>query len=333
MADRLALTQAVKVRSREVSWLWQGWVAQGKICVLAGEPGVGKSYLTLYMASVVTSGREWPSGESCPQGPVILISAEDDPADTVQPRLANMGASLDLVWLEGVEEPSGFNMHHADALKEAIQEHAALMVVIDPVAAFWGHADSHKSQDIRGVLAPLAAVASQTGAAIVLVAHPNKGASINPLFRVNGSLDLVAAARLGHLVAKDPACDGRRLLLPMKSNIGRQPKGLGFRIEDDGLRFDALPVTIDASVALAEAMTAGHDQVERGVAEEFLLAELQDGPVPANDLIARGEGQHISARVLRRAADGLKVRKVKEGYSPSRWMWYLPEAVAPSTED
>ena len=174
------------------------------------------------------------------------------------------------------------------------------------------------------MLSPLAHVAAETHAAIVAVHHLNKGTSPNALYRASGSLDFVAAARVVHGVAPDPDNEGRRVFVPVKCNIAAMPEGLGFRIGEEGVVFDNLPVNLDAAAAFSTRSIDHEKRSELDMAKEFLQEELADGPVPASTLFTTAKGYGYSVATVRRAAKDLHVRKTKQGFQGA-WRWSLPD--------
>ena len=211
--------------------------------MFAGHPGLGKSQAMISMAAIVTTGGTWPVDRApCERGSVIILSAEDDAEDTIRPRLEAAGADLDRVYiLEAIREPNKdgtlttrpFNLTaDIDRLSELAEKLGDVaLIVIDPITAYLGGVDSHKNAEVRAVLATLAAMAAESGAAIVCVSHLNKAGGTEALLRVMGSLGFVAAARGAYLVAKDPEDETRRLFLPMKNNLAEDRGGLAFRVK------------------------------------------------------------------------------------------------------
>lgn len=330
-SPRLKLVQMSEVVPSTVDWLWHGRLPRGKLAVLAGDPGLGKSYLTLKMAALVSTGGEWPDGSLVAASNVLAISAEDDAADTIRPRLDRLRADvprislIDGVLMDGAEYARPFSLKlHVDLLREAIVETDAAIVIVDPLNAFLGGIDSHKAAEVRGLLSPLAHVAALTHAAILAVHHLNKGSSTNALYRASGSLDFVAAARIVHGVAADPEAEGRRLFVPLKCNLAALPEGLGFHIDESGVTFDNQPVTLDAAAAFSTRSLDHEERSEREMAKEFLRDELADGPVAASKLFATAKGYGFSTMTVRRAANDLHICKRKDGYQ-GPWLWSLPE--------
>ncbi len=236
------VTRLADVEPQAVEWLWPGRVAIGKLTLLAGDPGLGKSFVTLDMASRVSRGAAWPddSSASQPAGGVVLISAEDDLADTIRPRLDVHHADVSkIVALEAVtfsdalgnvrrEVDLTTDLGHIECAIDAAGD--CRLVVIDPVSAFLGGTDSHKNAEVRSVLARLSDLAEQKRVAVVAVTHLRKGEGA-AIYRAMGSLAFVAAARAAWAVVKDQDDPQKRLLLPMKNNLAPDVDGLAYRIE------------------------------------------------------------------------------------------------------
>jgi hypothetical protein len=228
---------ASDIQPEAICWLWPQRIALGKISLIAGQPGLGKSQITTYLAAVTSSGGNWPTGEQCDAGDVLILSAEDDPADTIRPRLEANGATLKRVHIvEAVRDKRGdrsFNLKlDLAALEEKLRANPQIkLVIIDPISAYLGGIDSNNNSDVRGALAPLAKKAADQGVAVVCVTHLNKSLSAEPLTRVIGSTAFGAAVRTAFLIASDKINPERRLFLPLKSNISRACSGLAFHLE------------------------------------------------------------------------------------------------------
>jgi RecA-family ATPase len=200
------------VKSRAVRWIDPGRIPLGKHTSLIGDPGVGKSGIALDYAARVSTGREMPDGShgdlyGKPAG-VVILSAEDDPADTIRPRLEAMGGDLSrIVLLPGVTTEDGErmpNLHDVPAIKQAVRRVQAKLVIVDPLMAYLpGGTDSYKDQAVRHALAPLCKLARQRGVALLVVAHLNKNVEqVKAIYRAGGSIGIAGNARSVLLAAK-----------------------------------------------------------------------------------------------------------------------------------
>lgn len=336
------LVNLATVTPRAVRWLWGGRIALGKLTLIAGEPGLGKSFLTLDLTARVTTGNPWPDDapgtNSNQPGSVVLLSAEDDIEDTIRPRLDAAGAEVQYVnALQGIEfrpDATGpakqrcFNLEsdlpHLEQAVNALPD--CRLVVIDPVSAYLGGTDSHKNAEIRSMLAPLAELASRRNLAVVAVTHLNKSSGSTAMNRVTGSLAFIAAARAGWLVAADKANPKRRLLLPIKNNLAEDVGGLAYSIVNGALAWEDGPVCLSADDALSDAPRKdGH--TARDDAADWLRELLSDGPMPQRDVAEAAKENGISIAAVRRAKTKLGIKPRKEGFQKdARWMWKLAAA-------
>ncbi len=311
------------VEPQKVEWLWDNRFPLGKLSMLVGDPGLGKSFLTLYIAAQVTTGRLWaddPFKQPILKGSVIILSAEDDIADTIVPRLKDHEADLARIRaIQGVtcedseyEGPCHFNVtKHLPALQEAIVEMPETrLVIIDPLTAYLGNTDSHKNAEVRGALAPLATLAATHRLAVVGVSHLTKNQGTKAIYRTLGSLAFTAAARAVWVVSKDRDNPNRRLLTPAKANLSVDPGGLAFSIIDGVVAFEPDRIEITTDEALCSETSDGVGALEE--AENFLRECLKDGPTPSAELFKQAKENKISERTLNRAKKTLDVKSFKE---------------------
>ncbi len=322
-------TLLADVQPECVRWLWAGRIPRGKLTVLDGDPGLGKSTLTLDLAARVSRGQIMPDGTPGISGGVVLCSAEDDPGDTLLPRLDAAGADCTRILALAVSEYG--SIADLATLRAAIVRVGAALVVVDPLMAYLGvgaQCNSWRDQDVRSMLAPLSQLAAETGAAVVLVRHLRKsGGADNPLYRGGGSIGIIGAARSGLLVARDPDDPDRRVLAATKSNLAREATSLTFRLADSGgvAKVDWLGESAhDASALLAVPATPE----ERGAltdSVDWLRERLSLGPALARDVQRDAQQQSIATRTLARAKLILCVHSRRSGYGhDGGWEWYLP---------
>lgn len=332
------LVRMSDVVSEPVSWYWPGRLARGKPTALVGDPGLGKSYMTLDIISRLTTCGAWPDGAPGVPEPVpcLLLSAEDDLADTVRPRLDAMGANPKLVTaLAATLRESGTESHFdlsadLDVLELALEETGAGLVVVDPIGAYLpGTMDSHRDAAVRGTLAPFIALCSRYDAALLYVAHLNKSKQQQALYRVGGSVAFVAAARVALLLAKDkddPSGE-RRLVVPLKSNLTAPPASLAFCVGANGTEWETGPVSADAETALA---FDDENRAERRAADELLSELLAEGAeIPVRELKDAATAQGVGWRSVERAKSRLGVQAKRVGAAGGRgagyWVWAAPQ--------
>jgi putative DNA primase/helicase len=339
--DRIA-----DVEPEAVQWVWPGRIARGKLTLIAGDPGIGKSQITIDITARVTKGEAWPDHGTAGSGSVVMLSAEDSARDTLRPRLEAAGADLERVHsLRAVivgEKHRTFSLQDdLDALGEKVRAVGDVsLVIIDPITSYMGQIDSHRTTDVRAVLEPLAAFAEQFNVAVLAVTHPPKAPQAKALHAITGSLAFVAAARLVFIAIEEPETGtGRRLLLAVKNNLGAVAAGLGFRLVErivskgivaSHIAWDSAPVTTTADQALAAA-SAGTTAQALGEAVDFLLDELAGGPRAVREIKASAAGAGIASRTLRRAQEKLKIKPHKAGLNEG-WQWSLPKEDKPHSD-
>jgi hypothetical protein len=339
---------AADITPEKIEWYWIGRLARGKHTCLGGEPGTGKSQVTIDITATVTRGGKWPCDEgTAPRGSVIILSAEDSAADTIVPRLMAAGADLERVHIiSAVCQIDGkgrrsFNLQTDIELLEAkiAEVGDVALVIIDPVSSYLGKTDSHKNSEVRGVLEPLGEMGERKRVGVLSVTHFNKGANFTrALHKFIGSVAFVGAPRIAFAVIEDAENEGRVLVLHAKNNLAAPPKGLAYRIAQtiigDGIPashvlWDLEPVSITATEALAAEAGAAGNRTAGDEAREFLRDILADGPVPQKEIEDAAEGNGLAWATVRRAKDRLhvKAQRQSEGATGSgRWVWVLQDA-------
>jgi putative DNA primase/helicase len=344
-ARRLISRRASDIAPKDIDFIWEGRLARGKHTCIGGEPGTGKSTLVYAIIAAVTTGGLWPCGEGyAPLGNVIILSAEDDPDDTIVPRLKAAGADLDRVdIISAVTGKDGksrttFNLQNdLDLLEQKIDEIGDVVLVdIDPVSSYLGKTDSHKNSEVRGLLEPISEMAARKRVAVLSVTHfskSNSATTTKALHRFIGSIAFVGAPRAAFAVIEDADNEGRMLFLHAKNNMAKPPQGLAFRMVQtllDGLRrpvsyvaWDNEPVAMTANEALKADADSAEARSAQSEAEEFLEKLLSKGPVPAKDGEEHARALGIAPRTLKRARKVLGVIAEKDGLKEG-WSWSLP---------
>ena len=337
--SRALLTCIADVQSKKIDWLWPGRIALGKLTLIAGDPGLGKSLLTTALAAHISKGMPWPiDKEFCPTGDVVLLSAEDDPADTIRPRLDAAGADCNRVHILRAIQDKGENgkevqrmfsfKRDVERLEEVLSSlPECRLLAIDPISAYLDGTDSNNNSDIRGLFAPLAELAERHNVAILAISHLNKSAGGSAMYRTMGSLAFVAAARAVFVVTKDQDNPERRLVLPVKINIARDSAGLAYSVvtAENGapvIAWEKEPVNITAAEALAPAESS-EERTNTDWAIELLEEILANGPLSVAEIRKEAQGAGVSKKCLERAKVKLKIEPKKVGYKEG-WVWALP---------
>lgn len=325
----------------EIAWLWPARIPAGRITLLVGLPGKGKSLATIDAAARVSTGMDWPDGTECPQGSAILITAEDNPNDTIRPRLDAAGADVNRVGLlsmikrrgaEGRPVETPFTLADVFELENELSRLPdCKLIVIDPIGSFLGSkTDAHRDNEVRAVLGPVASLAEKYGAAVVVVAHRRKGLGTLADDLALGSRAFTGLARAVWHVTPDPRNKDRRLLLPGKNNLAKESNGLAFTISGDppSLNWETEPVEMNADECLAaesKAAKPGPKAEAREHAVEWLRSALASSSRPAKELFEEAyESAAISKATLNRARKELGIKAFRHEI-PGPWHWRLPD--------
>lgn len=325
--------RASDIEPQQITWLWPGWIPYGAITLLDGNPGEGKSTLAADLIARVSTGRALPGQPEAARGPskVLVVSAEDSPAKVIVPRLIATEGNREnvILWL-GVGDRSirlpqfPVNIPQLQAL---LHYHRPALTVIDPFLSYLDTGtDSHKAQDVGGVLLILAQLAEQYDTAMLLVRHLNKVGGSSALYRGMGSIGIIGTARAGMLLASHPEDPKRLFLASTKHNWSKAPKSMEVRI-DQGAHWGAgvitwvaeSDLTADDLVTKPEGKAKG-EAVEEAVA--WLKMYLGSGPKPATDVQMDSKNAGHSDRTMDRAKVTLKVVVYRDS---KKWMWGLPD--------
>lgn len=337
---RVELIVGAAVRPEPIRWTWDGWIAAGKLHVVAGAPEAGKTSIALALAATLTAGGRWPDGTRATPGRVVVWSGEDSVEDVLVPRLIALGADLDRVRFVSRVADAADRMRPFDPatdmplLGDTLRDSGADLLIVDPiVSAVAG--DSHENARVRRALQPIVDLADAVGCAVLGISHFSKGtAGRDPVERVTGSVAFGALPRLVFAAAKRPEADGGgRIFVRAKSNIGPSGGGYAYDIEAcdivGGIRTSRLlwAGALDGSARelLATAETAeGGDLGSIAEAKEFLRGLLADGPVLAKQVERDADGAGFAWRTVQEAARRLGVERRKVGMREG-WQWALPK--------
>jgi len=323
------------VETKSIRWLWEKRIALGKLSLIAGPAGLGKSLITTDLAARVTTGGHWPIDDTaCPMGSVAFLQAEDDVADTIKPRLEAAGADVSkVIVIEGVIDNE---KDRAISFQADIERLGQLirglkdcrLIVIDPVSAYMDGVDSHKNAEVRSFLRPLKDLAEKTATAIILVSHLNKNVGQSALDRISGSNGLPAICRSVFNVSKDQDDEDLRLFVPVKNNIGIDRGAFTYRIEADDngiarIEWGDTLLDITADEAISQSKDESRSAVDEAV--DFLQQELNNGRMKVLDLKSRAESYGIKWSAIRRAQKQLNIEAHREGGRDGHWYWSFPD--------
>jgi hypothetical protein len=328
---------------RDVNWVWTGRIARGTLSLIASPPGSGKSWLVAYIAANISTGTDWTDGTPCPCGTVILADAENDRECVLRDRLDAHGADCSKVRHiecvvrrdeDGKPVEYGFTLEHVAYLEQLLLKHPdTIAICVDPVGSYIGRIDAHRDNEVRAILAPLAALARKHNVAVVLIAHTRKMSGGTADDSVLGSRGFVGIVRtVLHLICETPDRDSRRFLLAGKNNLGRQAAGLVFTIGGSPAHVQWEPASLDlnADQWLAQQSKPGPEPESRNQAAEWLQEFLADGSKRVGDTKNPDAGSiHFEAkaagfswRTICRARSGLAIKAFRDPFSKA-WTWRL----------
>ena len=330
-ADEIANLRFVRmcdVLPEAVQWLWRPYIPIGKLTMLQGVEGVGKSWLLAALAAAVSRGHGLPGDSPRRLDSVLLMSAEDGLADTIKPRLERAGADTTRVF--ALNEPLTLDDAGLQRLETAIGDHHPLLVGIDPLFAYTGlRLDINRANACRSLSTTLSAIAERHRCAIVMVRHLNKYRGHGDPARAGiGSVDWRAAVRSELLVGADPGDPARRVVTHSKSNLTPLGCSWSYEIRDNGFTWLG-ESSLTTSDVLSAQVSTSEERSSLSEAEDFLRQVLSDGRKESRQVRKESEERGISEKTLRRAQKrlGIIATRVGDPYTGQKWFLELPESV------
>ena len=304
------------VKPKEITWLWPGRIPFGKITILSGDSGLGKTSIAIDIAARLTTGRPMPLSDAPPiMGSVIFQSQEDDLEDTLLPRSIAAGANVsNLITIDAADLNIDDDCH---IIEQHIQETNARLAIFDPLQSYMGkNADMCRITDIRRLLSNLGSVAARNNCAVLIVSHQSKGQhGGNALHRVFGSVDITATARSVLRIGASEQDPDVRILSHIKSSVSRPAPPIAFRIEDNA------PVSYlgeyDGNILFDEIPD---DTCKLEAAKVIIISMLRDAPMEGKDIFKACETEGISLRTVERAKAELNVASTRDG---CKRLWVL----------
>lgn len=320
-----------QIKAEKVDWLWRNRIPIGRITMLDGDPGSGKSTLSLVIAAAVSKGVALPFGEK-PKAPanILLMSCEDGYSDTIRPRLDSAGADVSRIAIPNPGRGLATTMLNASFIEQAVKELGPALVIIDPIVAFARGKNTDKANDVRELLSPLMSIAERHALACLVIRHFTKQVDARAMYRGAGSVDFMAACRSAFIIVESDEEPNMRVLAQVKNSLAPKSSSLGFYIDEKGFRWGR-EVDTDAEGLLtaSRADTRRKEKVQLEAAQRFLEETLSNGPMPSNGVKAKAQAAGISNATLWRAKDVLDIKASKErGNLSGEWWWRLPYARA-----
>jgi len=312
----LKIIRMSDIQPEPVSWLWEPYIPLGKITIVQGDPGDGKTTLMLAIAAAVTNGEALPNGFPGTPADVIFQTAEDGLTDTIRPRLELLGADCDRVHVidEGEQPLSLVD----ERIEQAIIQTNAKLLIIDPIQAYLGGADMHSAKGMRPLMKSLGAAAERTGCAVIIIGHLNKRSfGTRAQYRGLGSIDIYAAARSVLTVGR--VGENMRVMIHNKSNLAQNGVPIAFSFDSDfGFSWQG-EYYINVDDLFNGTPPPNESQFDK--AKKLIINVLAGGAVESVKIIQMAEEQGISAKTLNRAKAVLGVSSFKRN---GQWFWEMP---------
>lgn len=317
MKQDLELIRMSDIQPEEVQWLWYPYIPLGKLTVIQGDPGEGKTTFVLAMIAALTKGEALPEREPLDPVNILYQTAEDGLADTIRPRLDALGADCSRVLV--IDESKRELSLSDERIRQAMEETGAKLLVLDPLQAYLGaEVDMHRANEVRPILKRLGAVAEQMGCAVILIRHLNKMQGQKSGHRGMGSVDFQAAARSVLLVGRTKEDPQLRIVVPDKSSLAPEGESIAFALDPElGFQWKGY-----CAYNAEELLGGSTKQVQtKTMQAEETLRNLLDKPAPAEEILRRITAAGISERTLMTAKKNLGVLSEKRG---GQWFWRLP---------
>lgn len=321
-SNTLTLINLEDVEPEVVEWLWYPYIPRGKLTMIEGDPGLGKSWLTMALASYISRGKGLPYQRNPEPGPVLILSAEDGIADTIKPRLITLKANTKNII--AIPEAISFTEAGCRAIDKAIKKIQPLLIIIDPLVAYLGgKVDLHKANETREVMARLTRLAEENQVAIVLVRHLTKGGKDKAIYRGIGSIDLTAAVRSVLAIGRNPKDpnDGR-VICHIKSNLAPLGKPLAYTLDSSDKQHPfefGEEIDVDVNDVLGQQANPGKGSTESAM--EFLKTLLKEGePMPSIEIKREAEARGISEKNLKKARRILGIVMIRDEEGVYKWL-------------
>lgn len=303
------------VDREEINWLWYPYIPFGKITIVQGDPGEGKTTFVLKLAAELSRGKCFNADYNAEPINIIYQSAEDGLADTVKPRLEDAGADCSKILVIDDGEQS-LSMQDS-RIEEALEQTKAKLLILDPIQAFLGDkVDMNRANETRDITKKLGALAERTGCAIILIGHMNKGSGAKAAYRGIGSIDFFAIARSVLLVGRVPDSPNIRAIAHIKNNLGPEGETVAFKLGESGFEW------LGGYDISADELLSGFSSGDKKSKAETLLKSLlkDNSSYPANEIFVQGKVQGISKRTIENAKQELGIKSVRVG---TVWHWKM----------
>lgn len=322
----IILTKFKDIKEEKIEWIWPGVIPKGKLSLIIGDPGHGKSLLSVHIAACVSAGIEFPEGTRPEISNVLMVFCEDGAEDIVRPRLRVAGANLDRVAQLEISERFMKLDTDISKIEDAIKQTNTKLLIIDPISAYLGNVNSWKDDEVRRLLAMVGKLSTKTNCAVLCIMHLNKKVSSNAIDRGMGSIAFSAVARSVFLVGNHPEeNDPRKILAPVKTNLVEKAKSLIFRINSSEDNYPYIEWEGESSYGTRDILMTGVSGTEEDSKLEqailFLENQLRSGDKAARLIYEAGVKEGLTEVTIDRAKKRLGIKSVRDR---DRYFWNLP---------
>ena len=320
MEKEMKLVSISEIELQEVEWSWYPYIPFGKITIIQGDPGEGKTTLGLRLAAACSNGHGFPGMEDRAPISVIYQTAEDGLGDTVKPRLMEAEANENLIF--NISEEVDVLTLKDERILEAIKATAAKLMIFDPIQGYVGEdTDINRANEIRAVMRKIAKIAEETGCAIVFIGHLNKMKGTNSAYRGLGTIDFRASARSVLLVGRHRKTPNVRVIVHDKSSLAPEGKSMAFNLgNEEGFHW----IEGYDNITADELLCGGTSETKADIAEELIRDMLSSGEfIPAEQIFAKAKERNISQRTVYEAK--LKIKDLDTKKIGKKWFWAMPD--------
>ena len=324
-AHDLDLIRADQIEPVAIRWLWKNYFPFGKVSLLSGDPGEGKSTFILTVVALLTRGESLPftePEEKLDPMTVIYQTTEDDPEDTIVPRFIR--ANGDRTRLFFIKEDKKQLTFSDERIRSSIMKTEAKLFILDPISAYISNVNMNAANEVRPQFSSLAQVAKVRGCAIIVISHLNKAEGLKALYRIIGSVDISGSVRSITMIIRDPAEQDKRYFVQAKSNLAALRSGIAFRISEKGIDFqEEIEATAEELMKKFQNVSVGRPDDRMQEAADFIRKMLADNkPHPAAECESLLTDAGFKQGTIKKAKKFVDARSVKTG---DLWNWYLPE--------
>ena len=322
--EEVKITKASEVKVRQIEWLWYPYIPFGKITVVQGDAGDGKSTFVLNLAAMLSRGQPMPFTDGTGQTPINIIyqSSEDDTDDTIVPRFISAGGDPERLLF--ISEKERYLSFSDERLIQAIRQTGARLIVLDPLSAYIGEETGiNAANEVRRQFRPLIEIAREQRCAVLIVHHMNKSVGQKAINRAVGSVDIVGAARSVLLVARtDRERPDERIMAQVKCNVGPTGNAIVFSVGQGAVQWiEETAKTADE--VLGNVLTnIGRPDVQMRQAKDVISQLLSNGPTPQREIMDKLRASGVGESTAKKAKQLMGVCSVKQG---AMWFWALPD--------